>query len=114
MAITKRFASEDYVKNEIKQLEEYVAGSGGTAFSSIEPMENDIPKMFFGGELQKNKKEVIVPFRYISKTKDISCWAKIKAQGNSSLNFPKKNQNIKLYKDAACTEKLTVNFKKLG
>ena len=114
MAITKRFASEDYVKNEIKQLEEYVAGSGGTAFSSIEPMENDIPKMFFGGELQKNKKEVIVPFRYISKTKDISCWAKIKAQGNSSLNFPKKNQNIKLYKDAACTEKLTVNFKNWG
>lgn len=80
----------------------------------VEPAENDIPKVFFGGALQPNKSEVVVPFRYISKTKDFSCYAKIKAQGNSSLSFPKKNQTVKLYKDVECTEKLTVNFKGWG
>lgn len=82
--------------------------------SIVEPAENDIPKIFFGGTLQPNKVEVVVPFRYISKSKDFSCYAKIKAQGNSSLSYPKKNQTIKLYKDAECTEKLKVNFKGWG
>ena len=82
--------------------------------SIVEPAENDIPKIFFGGTLQPNKVEVVVPFRYISKSKDFSCYAKIKAQGNSSLSYPKKNQTIKLYKDAECTEKLKMDFKGWG
>lgn len=85
-----------------------------TGGASVEPAEDDIPKVFFGGTLQQGKSEKTVPFRYISKTEDISGYAVIKAQGNSSLSYPKKNQTVKMYKDAACTEKLKVNFKDWG
>lgn len=87
-------------------------GSGGGA--AVEPAEDDIPKVFFGGALQQTKDEAVVPFRYISKTQDVSGYAEIKAQGNSSMNHPKKNQTVKMYKDAACEEKLKVDFKGWG
>jgi hypothetical protein len=87
---------------------------GGAVASSVEPMEDDIPKVFFGGALQQTKDEAVVPFRYISKTEDISGYAEIKAQGNSTMRFPKKNQTVKMYKDAACEEKLKVDFKGWG
>lgn len=90
------------------------AQSGGGGGASVEPAEDDIPKVFFGGALQQTKDEVVVPFRYISKTQDISGYAEIKAQGNSSMSYPKKNQTVKLYKDAGCTEKLKVDFKGWG
>lgn len=82
--------------------------------STVEPAEDDIPKVFFGGALQQTKTEAVVPFRYISKTQDISGYAEIKAQGNSSMSYPKKNQTVKLFKDAGCTEKLKVDFKGWG
>lgn len=82
--------------------------------NAVEPAEDDIPKVFFGGPLQQVKEEAIVPFRYISKTQDISGYAEIKAQGNSSMSYPKKNQTVKLYKDAECSEKLKVDFKGWG
>ena len=88
--------------------------SGGAVVAAVEPAEDDIPKVFFGGPLQQTKDEAVVPFRYISKTKDVSGYAEIKAQGNSSMNYPKKNQNVKLYKDAYCTEKLKMDFKGWG
>lgn len=80
----------------------------------VEPAEDDIPKVFFGGALQQTKDEAVVPFRYISETQDISGYAEIKAQGNSSMSYPKKNQTVKLYKDEACTEKLKIDFKGWG
>lgn len=86
----------------------------GAVASSVEPMEDDIPKVFFCGALQQTKDEAVVPFRYISKTEDISGYAEIKAQGNSSMSYPKKNQTVKLFKDAECTEKLKVDFKGWG
>lgn len=82
--------------------------------ATTEPMEDDIPKIFFGGALQQTKTEAVVPFRYISKANDLSGYAEIKAQGNSSMNYPKKNQTIKLFKDAECTEKFKVDFKGWG
>ena len=85
-----------------------------TGISLIEPAEDDIPKVFFGGALQQTKTEAVVPFRYISNTQDISGYAEIKAQGNSSLSYPKKNQTVKMFKDAECTEKLKVDFKGWG
>ena len=88
--------------------------SGGAVMTSVEPAEDDIPKVFFGGALQQTKDEAVVPFRYISKTQDISGYAEIKAQGNSSMSYPKKNQTAKLFKDAECTEKLKVDFKGWG
>lgn len=88
-----------------------VSGDSG---GNVEPMEDDIPKVFFGGALPQTKDDTIMSFRYISKTKDISGYCKTKAQGNSSMAHPKKNQTVKLYTDAECTEKLKVNFKGWG
>lgn len=84
------------------------------AGATVEPAEDDIPRVFFGGPLQQTKDEAVVPFRYISKTFDFSGYAEIKAQGNSSMSYPKKNQTVKLFRDAACTEKLKVDFKGWG
>lgn len=91
-----------------------IESPSGTAAASVEPAEDDIPKVFFGGALQQTKDEAVVPFRYISKTEDISGYAEIKAQGNSSMSYPKKNQTVKLFADADCTGKLKVNFKGWG
>ena len=87
---------------------------GGSVVPTVEPAEDDIPKVFFGKALPHGKSDTVMSFRYISKTKDISGWCITKAQGNSSMGYPKKNQTVKLYSDAACTEKLKVNFKGWG
>ena len=79
-----------------------------------EPSADDMPKVFLGAALPQTKDDTIMSFRYISKTRDISGWCKTKAQGDNSMSNPKKNQTVKLYKDAACTEKLKVNFKGWG
>lgn len=89
------------------------AAAGGNV-SDVEPAEEDIPKVFFGGSLPQTKDDTVMSFRYISKTEDISGYCKTKAQGNSSMNYPKKNQTVKLYKDADCAEKLEVDFKGWG
>lgn len=90
-------------------------GSGGNVdHVGVEPALDDIPKIFFGGALQQTKDEKVVPFRYISKTDDFSGYAGIKAQGNSSMSYPKKNQTVKMFKDADCAEKMKVDFKGWG
>ena len=88
--------------------------SSGGNIDQLEPVEDDIPKVFFGAALPQTKDDTIMSFRYISKTKDISGYCKTKAQGNSSMSNPKKNQTVKLYKDAECSEKLKVDFKGWG
>ena len=95
-------------------VEDYLTDHGVELPDAPEPGEMDIPRVFFGGPLQQTKDEKVVSFRYISKTQDVSGYAEIKAQGNSSMNYPKKNQTIKLFKDAECTEKLKVDFKGWG
>ncbi len=80
----------------------------------LEPSDGDIPKIFFGGALQQTKDEAVVPFRYISKTDDFSGYAEIKAQGNSSMSYPKKNQTVKMFEDEACETKLKKDFKGWG
>lgn len=82
--------------------------------AATEPAGDDIPKVFFGAALPQTKDDVVMSFRYVSKTTDISGYCKTKAQGNSSMAYPKKNQTVKLYKDADCTEKLKVDFKGWG
>ena len=108
---TEGSVSEEQV---IDIVENYLANHGVELPDAPEPGEDDIPKVFFGGALQQTKTEAVVPFRYISKTQDFSGYAEIKAQGNSSMNYPKKNQTVKLFQDAACTEKLKVDFKGWG
>lgn len=102
------------LKALVDSLSEEIANLDGGADVSVEPAEDDIPKVFFGGSLQQTKDAAVVPFRYISKTQDIVGYAEIKAQGNSSMSYPKKNQTVKLFKDADCTEKLKVDFKGWG
>ena len=102
------------VGNRLSSLSEEIANLGGDDDVSVEPAEDDIPKVFFGGALQQTKDAAVVSFRYISKTQDISGYAEIKAQGNSSMSYPKKNQTVKLFRDADCTEKLKVDFKGWG
>lgn len=84
----------------------------GTAL--IEPAWGDTPKIFFGAPLQQTKDEIVCEFWYFSKTLSFHCYAKIKAQGNSTMNWPKKNQTVKLFKDAACEEKFKVDFRGWG
>ena len=96
-------------KEEFSKLSDTIANLKG-----LEPTDDDIPKVFFGAPLPQTKDDTIMSFRYISNTKDISGYCKTKAQGNSSMSFPKKNQTVKLYKDAECTEKLKVDFKGWG
>lgn len=96
-----------------KEIDNLQSG-GGTAVSSIEPMEDDIPKVFFDEAIPQTKDNVVTKFRYISKTKDFEGYAEFKAQGNSSMSYPKKNMTVKMYKDEALTEKLKINFKGWG
>lgn len=109
-------AGNDYVLTEDDKLEiaEQVSKHSGGNTDQLEPAEDDIPKVFFGGALPWTKDEVIMSFRYISKTKDVRGWCKTKAQGNYSMQFAKKNQTVKLYADEDCTQKLKVGFKDWG
>ena len=103
--------------NEVNSLKEDIANlpsGGGTVVSSIEPMEDDIPRVFFDEAIPQTKTDTVTKFRYVSKTKDVSGYAEFKAQGNSSLSYPKKNMTVKMYQDEACENKLKVNFKDWG
>ena len=76
--------------------------SGGAA---TEPAPGDIPRVFFGSALPQTKTDTVMSWHYVSGTMDVSGWCKTKAQGNSSMSYPKKNQTVKLYADSACEEK---------
>lgn len=91
-----------------------VGCGSGENVDQMEPAWGDIPKVFFGAPLQKTKDDAVCHFWYYSKSLTFTCWVKYKAQGNSTLGWPKKNQTVKLYKDEACTEKLKINFKGWG
>lgn len=100
----------DFIKNKPN-----ISDSGGNVdYVGVEPAYEDIPKIFFGGALQQTKDEAVVPFRYISKTDDFSGYAEIKAQGNSSMNYAKKNQTVKMFADEACDSKIKKDFKGWG
>ena len=114
LTVKGKAADAAAVGARLESLSEEIANLGGGDDVSVEPAEDDIPKVFFGGALQQTKDAAVVPFRYISKTQDISGYAEIKAQGNSSMSYPKKNQTVKLFRDADCTEKLKVDFKGWG
>ena len=90
-----------------------VPGSG-VSVATTEPAVDDIPMIFFGKALPQTKDDAVMSFRYVSKTQDIKGHCKTKAQGNSSLAYPKKNQTTKIYADADCTEKLKINFRGWG
>ena len=103
------------VDYDLKDDEARQQDSGGNVdHVGVEPAYEDIPKIFFGGALQQTKDEAVVPFRYISKTDDFSGYAEIKAQGNSSMSYAKKNQTVKMFADEACDSKMKKDLKGWG
>jgi hypothetical protein len=101
------------INTDISQLSKEIENLGGGTYSSIEPSEDDIPKVFFDGDTTGMTKdnEKILNFAYKSKTKQFDGYVKMKWQGSSSLSFPKKNFTIKMFSDETCETKLKKVFK---
>lgn len=85
--------------------------SGGTAVASVEPAEDDIPKVFITGVKPTTKDDVLAEMEYVSKTDRFHAYLTIKCQGTSSMNYPKKNFTVKMYSDEARETKLEKSFK---
>ena len=105
MAIINRFASENYVKQEIALA---LVGA------SSEPAANDIPRVFIDGIIPTTKDEVNAELTYTSKSLNFHSYIVIKCQGTSSMKYPKKNFTVKLYSDPEHSSKLKINFKGWG
>ena len=99
--------------DENGNVEITIPESGGNV-GYVEPMEDDIPKVFISGVKPTTKDDVLAEMRYISKTDDFYAYLKIKCQGASSLSYPKKNFTIKMYADEARGTKLKKAFKEWG
>ena len=81
---------------------------------STEPVDGDLPVVYITGEIPTTKKYVKGEIEYISNTSKFKVYTYIKLQGNSSLQYPKKNFTIKLYKNEARTIKANKEFKNWG
>ena len=81
---------------------------------SIEPLEDDIPKVFINGEIPTTKDAVLAELTYISKTRTFHSYITIKCQGTSSMKYPKKNFTIALFEDAERSAKKKIAFKNWG
>jgi hypothetical protein len=82
--------------------------------SIIEPVDNDIPKVFINGAIPTTKDDVNAELTYISKTLTFHAYITIKCQGTSSMKYPKKNFTIKLFEDAERGQKKKIGFKNWG
>ena len=108
MGVIKRFATENYVKNEIQ------TELAKIDISIIEPKDDDIPKVFINGEIPTTKTGVNAELTYISKTLTFHSYIEIKCQGTSSMKYPKKNFTIKLFEDENRETKKKIGFKNWG
>lgn len=81
---------------------------------NTEPVDGDLPIVYITGEIPTTKKYVKGEIEYISKTSKFKAYTYIKLQGNSSLQYPKKNFTIKLYKNEARTIEANKEFKNWG
>lgn len=79
----------------------------GNLPNNVEPMEDDIPKVFFTGTAPTTKAEDELPLtmEYHSKTLNFKSYVTLKVQGDSSASYPKKNFNLKMFKDSEHAEK---------
>ncbi|MBP3521954.1 MAG: CotH kinase family protein [Clostridia bacterium] len=107
-ALNELNEANEHQDNRLKALEEV----GGIV--AVEPAQDDVPIVFFGSDLPQTKTDTVMPFKYVSKTKTVSGYVKAKAQGNSSMSYPKKNQTVNMYIDEALTESMKVDFKGWG
>lgn len=96
---------DEQIYKNTKQLENIGVGS------LVEPMEDDIPKVFIDGVIPTTKDDVLAEMTYKSKTDEFHAYLKIKCQGTSSMSYDKKNFTIKMYSDEARETKLKKVFK---
>lgn len=89
---------------------------GGGSLSSVEPAEDDIPKVFISGDIAdiSKKNEKVVSLLYRSETDSFDAVAKMKWQGNSSIYFDKHNFTVKLFTDETLEKKKKVNMRGWG
>lgn len=96
-------------KDIAKQIE------SGNIGNNVEPQLMDMPRIYFSeGTLPTTKTATTLKFDYYSKTAEYHGWVDIKCQGNSSMNYSKKNFTLKLFKDKEKTQKLKIDFKGWG
>lgn len=76
--------------------------------------ESDLPTVYYGSGIPQTKDETIMTIRFVSKAVDVNAFCETKAQGNSSMTFPKKNQTTKFYADLLCENKLKLAFRNWG
>ena len=109
-------ADAKVVGDKFSQLSEQIKNlpTNGTSVSSVEPMNDDIPKVFIDGQIPTSKTEVLAELTYISKTDDFHAYLETKCQGDSSMSYPKKNFTIKMFSDEARETKLKREFRKWG
>ena len=99
-----------------EEMENIKNNNSSNYVPAIEPLEDDIPKVFFDGDIDgmtKNNSKIL-KILYKSKTQAISKYVKMKWQGSSSIAYPKKNFTITMYEDADCTIKYKHDFRQWG
>lgn len=115
-ALQSQRAAEDAAK----RAEEAAANTGGgpdsgqnPTVATVEPADDDIPKVYFTGILPTSKDEgdLRLFMRYISKTANFAYPVTLKVQGGSSVDYPKKNYTLKPYKDDSYEKKQKLTFK---
>lgn len=86
--------------------------------SIVEPKSTDIPRVYVDGVLPATKDDgkKVMRIKYVSNSTTFDAYCTLKVQGNYSATdaCPKKNYNVQLYKDEACTDKKKINFKGWG
>lgn len=103
-----------YTTNEnVTATKKYVDDKIKTAIN-IEPLDDDIPRVFFNGEKPVNKTAVHATIEYKSKTEHFKGYVEIKCQGTSSMAYPKKNYTIKMFADNTMVKKVKKDFKGWG
>lgn len=118
------------VDERLDQLSEEIAGKPSVKYGKSMLNYTHIPRVFFWGDTSAMTKEndVILRFKYmgaedyrIGATSETfgkreggvvhEGFAKVKWQGSSSLDYPKKNYTIKLYADEICETAMPIKFK---
>lgn len=111
--IEQNGVSSEQISNAV---EAYLEKNPVIPAATVEPADDDIPKVFFSGDSTGMTKDVekVLRFAYKSRTDEFGGYVKMKWQGSSTLAFPKKNFTIKMFDDEACESKLKKAFKHWG
>jgi uncharacterized protein YjdB len=100
------------VNAQCKDLASKIEGT--TVSNKVEPVDDDIPRVFFNGEKPTSKSAVHATIEYKSKTEHFKGYVEIKCQGTSSMAYPKKNYTIKMFEDSTMAKKVKKDFKGWG